>query len=174
MRTLGLQFFSFITLVSNACYSRLMDMMFRKQWNFTLYQCIRFTFRSFCYCRFIDVPIESCGHASPLRVALQATRPDVLVILLRHGANSSPVDGGISPTIALMDKLLEYEESGSYPYQLVSCLKILQLVVPYIELPYKVSFVWLENEPRLLWDYSVGNFPLNCNSIFMFPLCCSH
>lgn len=43
-----------------------------------------------------------------------------------------------------MDKLLEYEESGAYPYQLVSCLKILQLVVPYIELPYKVNKLTIE------------------------------
>lgn len=32
---------------------------------------------------FIDVPIESCGKASPLRVALQASAPDILLILLR-------------------------------------------------------------------------------------------
>lgn len=87
--------------------------------------------------RFIDVPIESCGMASPMRVALQATAPDILMILLRHGANACPVDGGNPPVLALMDKLMEYEES--YPYQLVSCLKILLLAVPYIELPYKVN-----------------------------------
>lgn len=34
--------------------------------------------------RFIDVPIESCGKASPLRVALQASAPDILLILLRY------------------------------------------------------------------------------------------
>lgn len=89
-------------------------------------------------CRFIDVPIESCGKASPLRVSLQATAPDVLVILLRHGANPSPLDGGTSPVLALMDKLVEFEETGSYPYQVVSCLKILLLAIPFIELPYKV------------------------------------
>lgn len=33
--------------------------------------------------RFIDVPIESCGMASPLRVTLQAGAPDILLILLR-------------------------------------------------------------------------------------------
>lgn len=90
-------------------------------------------------CRFIDVPIESCGKASPLRVALQATAPDVLMILLRHGANPCPLDGGISPVLAVMDKLVEYEESGSFPYQLVSCCKLLLLAIPFIELPYKVK-----------------------------------
>lgn len=34
-------------------------------------------------CRFIDIPIESCGKAAPLRVAIQASAPDILTILLR-------------------------------------------------------------------------------------------
>lgn len=33
---------------------------------------------------FVDVPLESCGKASPMRVALQATAPDILLILLRY------------------------------------------------------------------------------------------
>lgn len=33
--------------------------------------------------RFIDVPIDSCGKASPMRVALQASSPDMLLTLLR-------------------------------------------------------------------------------------------
>lgn len=90
-------------------------------------------------CRFIDVPIESCGKASPLRVALQASAPDVLMILLRHGANPIPLDDGTPPVLAVMEKLMEFEESGSYPYQLVSCLKLLLLAIPFVELPYKVS-----------------------------------
>ncbi|XP_062125802.1 uncharacterized protein LOC133838646 isoform X3 [Drosophila sulfurigaster albostrigata] len=32
--------------------------------------------------RFIDVPIESCGCSSPLRIALQANAPELLLILL--------------------------------------------------------------------------------------------
>lgn len=32
---------------------------------------------------FVDVPIESCGSSSPMRVALQASAPDMLLILLR-------------------------------------------------------------------------------------------
>lgn len=46
-----------------------------------------FVFRLFAYTHsnssFIDVPIESCGKASPLRVTLQASAPDILLILLR-------------------------------------------------------------------------------------------
>lgn len=85
--------------------------------------------------------------ASPMRVALQATAPDILMILLRHGANARPNDGGMPPILALVDKLLEYDESGSYPYQLVSCLKILLLAVPYIELPYKVNCTICQDFP---------------------------
>lgn len=60
------------------------------------------------------------------------------MILLRHGANPTPCDGGIPPVIALMDKLVEYEESKSYPYQLVSCLKLIILSISFIEMPFKV------------------------------------
>lgn len=122
------------TLASSACSSRLMATPSRKTMKF---RASHLTFH-FCNCRFIDVPIESCGKASPLRVALQASAPDVLMILLRHGANAAPLDGGTPPALAMMDKLMEYEETGSYPYQLVSCLKILLLAIPFIELPYKV------------------------------------
>jgi ankyrin repeat and SOCS box protein 17 len=86
------------------------------------------------------VPIESCGRSSPLRVSLQATAPDILLIFLRYGANPlATSDGGTSPIVALLDKLTDYDESASYPYQLVSCYKILVLAIPFIELPYKVS-----------------------------------
>jgi ankyrin repeat/SOCS box protein 17 len=62
------------------------------------------------------------------------------MILLRYGANPNPYDGGISPALALLDKLTEYDESASYPYQLVSCFKILMLSIPFIVLPYIVSY----------------------------------
>uniref|UniRef100_A0A182TXZ2 SOCS box domain-containing protein n=1 Tax=Anopheles melas TaxID=34690 RepID=A0A182TXZ2_9DIPT len=86
--------------------------------------------------KFIDVPIESCGKASPLRVALQASAPDVVLILLRHGANPCPDDGGASPVLSLLEKLAECE-NRCYPFQLVSCLKLLLRTVRMVELPYK-------------------------------------
>lgn len=92
---------------------------------------------------FIDVPIESCGRSSPLRVSLQATAPDILLIFLRYGANPYANDGGSSPVEALLEKLKEYDESSSYPYQLVSCFKIFMLSIPFIELPYKVGVMLL-------------------------------
>jgi ankyrin repeat and SOCS box protein 17 len=71
-------------------------------------------------------------------VALQASAPDILLILLRYGGNPNGDEAGTSPILALMDKLIDCE-SGSYPYQLVSCLKLLILAVPFIELPFKVK-----------------------------------
>lgn len=85
--------------------------------------------------RFIDIPIESCGKSSPLRVALQATAPDILMILLRYGAEPLPPDGGSSTVIALLDKLMEKERR--YTYQIVSCLHILLRNIPLIEMPFK-------------------------------------
>ncbi|XP_035777442.1 uncharacterized protein LOC118458754 [Anopheles albimanus] len=89
--------------------------------------------------KFIEVPIESCGRAAPLRVALQATAPDIVLILLRHGADPGcPDDGaGTSPVLAVLDKLSECERPLGYPYQLVSCLRLLLRALTLIELPYK-------------------------------------
>uniref|UniRef100_A0A336L9M3 CSON007105 protein n=1 Tax=Culicoides sonorensis TaxID=179676 RepID=A0A336L9M3_CULSO len=86
--------------------------------------------------KFIDIPIESCGRASPLRVTLQASAPDILLILLRHGASPNPFDDGIPPVIALFDKLIEYQDRR-YPYQLDSCLRLLLRTLSFIELPFK-------------------------------------
>uniref|UniRef100_A0A182PG83 SOCS box domain-containing protein n=1 Tax=Anopheles epiroticus TaxID=199890 RepID=A0A182PG83_9DIPT len=93
------------------------------------YQCLRQT-------KFIDVPIDSCGKASPLRVALQASAPDIVLILLRHGANPCPDDGGASPVLSLLEKLAECE-NRCYPFQLVSCLKLLLRTIVMVEMPYK-------------------------------------
>ncbi|XP_055620669.1 uncharacterized protein LOC129764978 [Toxorhynchites rutilus septentrionalis] len=95
--------------------------------------------------QFIDVPIESCGKAAPLRVAIQASAPDVLMILLRHGADPTPADGGSSPIVSILDKLLEYESRG-YPYQLVSCLRLLLRCTIMVELPYKPALFHVRRE----------------------------
>ncbi|EDW53602.1 GM12102 [Drosophila sechellia] len=86
--------------------------------------------------RFIDVPIESCGKSSPLRIALQANAPELLLILLRYGAAPKPPDGGASVIIALLDKLIE--DGRNYSFELVMCLKILLRNVVMIEMPFKV------------------------------------
>lgn len=67
------------------------------------------------------------------------------LLSIRHGANPVPFDGGISPVLAILDKLMEYEDKV-YPYQLCACLNLLLLAIPFIELPYKVNLfcVFLE------------------------------
>lgn len=48
-----------------------------------------------------------------------------------------PQDGGISPIVAVLDKLTE--SAGShYLYQLVACLRIMLSCVTTIEMPYRV------------------------------------
>ncbi|EDS45085.1 conserved hypothetical protein [Culex quinquefasciatus] len=95
--------------------------------------------------KFIDIPIESCGKAAPLRTAIQASAPDIVMILLRHGADPNPDDGGAPPIISLLDKLRE-NENRSYPYQLVSCLKLLLTCTVMIELPYKPHLFHVRKE----------------------------
>ncbi|KAI9584460.1 uncharacterized protein LOC119635123 [Glossina fuscipes] len=106
--------------------------------------------------KFIDIPIESCGRSSPLRVALQASAPDLLLILLRYGAEPNPPDGGSSAVLALLDKLTE--NGRNYLYQNVSCLQILLRNIPLVEMPYKPIIystrreMFFERYGRLLID----------------------
>nr|XP_036213375.1 uncharacterized protein LOC106617726 [Bactrocera oleae]XP_036213376.1 uncharacterized protein LOC106617726 [Bactrocera oleae] len=106
--------------------------------------------------RFIDIPIESCGRSSPLRVALQASAPDLLLILLRYGAHPTPPDGGSSVVHALLEKLTE--NGRNYVLQNVSCLQILLRTIPMIEMPYKPIIysarreLFFEKYGRLLID----------------------
>ncbi|XP_030564023.1 uncharacterized protein LOC115764883 isoform X1 [Drosophila novamexicana] len=110
--------------------------------------------------RFIDVPIESCGRSSPLRIALQANAPELLLILLRYGAAPQPPDGGTSVIIALLDKLIE--NGRNYSYDLVLCLKILLRNVSMIEMPFKPIVyasrreMFFERYGRLLMDKIIG------------------
>lgn len=138
---------SFITLVISDCDTRWMDKVFREL--HSKIKKLKTLFIIFFCSSFIDIPIESCGNSSPLRVSLQATAPDILLILLRHGANPEPLDGGIQPALALLEKLTDFNETASYPYQLVSCLKILMLAIPSIIMPYKVcdktNWKWWNN-----------------------------
>ncbi|XP_039495918.1 uncharacterized protein LOC120454579 isoform X1 [Drosophila santomea] len=110
--------------------------------------------------RFIDVPIESCGKSSPLRIALQANAPELLLILLRYGAAPQPPDGGASVIIALLDKLIE--DGRNYSFELVMCLKILLRNVAMIEMPFKPLLyasrreMFFDRYGRLLMDKIIG------------------
>ncbi|KAM7362264.1 SOCS domain-containing protein stops [Cochliomyia hominivorax] len=103
--------------------------------------------------KFIDIPIESCGCSSPLRVALQASAPDLLLILLRYGAAPNPPDGGSSVVLALLDKLIE--NGRNYVYQNISCLQILLRNISHIEMPFKP--IVLYNTRRDMFVERYGN-----------------
>lgn len=72
--------------------------------------------------KFVDVPIESCGKTSPVKIVLQLGYPDILLILLRFGAVVSE-DVQNSGLESLLEKLKEY--NGVYPFNLVACLKLI-------------------------------------------------
>lgn len=80
--------------------------------------------------RFIDVPLESCGNASPVRVVIQSGSAEMLMILLRFGARITSDTASTNPAESILDRLLEYKRV--YPYELVSCLKLILRAVPQI------------------------------------------
>ncbi|KAK9680711.1 SOCS box [Popillia japonica] len=80
--------------------------------------------------RYIDIPIESCGKLTSLKIAVQLGLPDKLYILLRFGALVTTENDDEPVVVWLLDKLTEY--TGCYPYNFVSCLQLLCRVVPNI------------------------------------------
>lgn len=82
--------------------------------------------------RFIDVPLESCGQASPVRVVIQMGAAEMLMILLRFGARITSDKVSTNPIESILDRLNEY--NGVYPYELVTCLKLAMRAVPSITL----------------------------------------
>lgn len=78
--------------------------------------------------RFVDVPIESCGRASALKVCIQLGLPDKLHILLRFGAVVDYDWECASIVESLLNKLNEFNHV--YPYNLVGCLQLILRVVP--------------------------------------------
>ncbi|CAG9782254.1 unnamed protein product [Diatraea saccharalis] len=80
--------------------------------------------------RFIDVPLESCGKASPVRVVIQMGSSEMLMILLRFGARISSDRASSNPAESILDRLKEYKRA--YPYELVGCLKLILRTVPSI------------------------------------------
>lgn len=80
--------------------------------------------------RFIDVPLESCGQASPVRVVIQMGAAEMLMILLRFGARISSEAVSTNPVESILDRLKEYKRV--YPYELVTCLKLTLRAVPNV------------------------------------------
>lgn len=87
-------------------------------------------------CRFFDVPMESYGHALPIRVAVQLGTPDILLLLLRYGASGNTDDFSPSPVEILLNKFTEFEVADDpdirYPPQLVACLKVILRTLPSV------------------------------------------
>lgn len=84
--------------------------------------------------RYIDVPIESCGKSTPLKILVQLGVPDKLHILLRFGALD---DNNKSVCESLLNNLDSYNRK--YPYNLISCLQLLLRALPgiYLEKDYQ-------------------------------------
>ncbi|CAH1169736.1 unnamed protein product [Phaedon cochleariae] len=82
--------------------------------------------------RFIDLPLESCGRSSPVKVSVQLGLPDKLLIFLRFGAKVFSNEEEITVIEYILDRLLEFKHT--YPYNLVSCLQILLRVIPSIRI----------------------------------------
>ncbi|XP_047508426.1 uncharacterized protein LOC125051863 [Pieris napi] len=82
--------------------------------------------------RFIDVPLESCGKASPVRVVIQMGAAEILMILLRFGARITADHVSSNPIETILDRLQEYK--GQYPNELVTCLKLTLRAVPHLNL----------------------------------------
>lgn len=88
---------------------------------------------------FVDVPMDSYGKATPLRVATQAGQADVLEILLDYGATVTPEPPDIhtcalQPLLRRMNEF--YQENAGDPVapQFVSCLNLLIREFPMLPL----------------------------------------
>ncbi|CAH0397194.1 unnamed protein product [Chilo suppressalis] len=80
--------------------------------------------------RFIDVPLESCGKASPVRVVIQMGSSEMLMILLRFGAQITGDGVSTNPVESILDRMKEYKRM--YPYELVGCLKLILRAIPSV------------------------------------------
>ncbi|XP_063992585.1 uncharacterized protein Stops [Diachasmimorpha longicaudata] len=79
--------------------------------------------------RFIDIPMESYGQVLPLRVAVQHGAPDILLIMLRYGANTESDKLSPTPLEILLTKLSDYETEDEpnriIPENLLVCLRLI-------------------------------------------------
>lgn len=82
--------------------------------------------------RFIDIPVESCGKETALKICVQLGLPDKLHILLRFGALIFLKDDRNNILEYLLNRLNEFNHS--YPYNIVACLQLLLRVLPNLNL----------------------------------------
>lgn len=101
--------------------------------------------------RFIDLPIDICGRASPLKITVQLGIPDKLLTLLRFGAQD---EEPVSIFEGLLSNLTSYNRA--YPYNLIACLEILLRALPAIYLEIDDSNINNSNKQK---DVILERFP---------------
>uniref|UniRef100_A0A0A9YGN5 Ankyrin repeat and SOCS box protein 17 n=1 Tax=Lygus hesperus TaxID=30085 RepID=A0A0A9YGN5_LYGHE len=84
-------------------------------------------------CRIVDVPMESYGRFTPATVAVQAIRPDVLLLLLQFGAEVYAEDDPC-PLEALLRRLSECQEQ--VPPDLLTCRDVIMRTVAHVSVPH--------------------------------------
>lgn len=134
--------------------------------------------------RFIDVPLESCGKASPVRVVIQMGAAEMLMILLRFGARVTADKASTNPVESILDRLKEYNRV--YPYELITCLKLVLRAIPtikftvnkeiykHLELPDDYNYerkVVLENYPEILEDHLIPSSRCGLKPVELKHLC---
>ncbi|XP_013191372.1 uncharacterized protein LOC106135568 [Amyelois transitella] len=133
--------------------------------------------------RFIDVPLESCGKASPAKVVIQKASSEMLMILLRFGAKITD-DAATNPVESILERMKEYKRA--YPYELVGCLKLILRVIPTIkftvprqvykqlELPEDYNYdrkIVLENYAVFLEDHLIPSTRCGLRPVELKHLC---
>ncbi|CAH1955101.1 unnamed protein product [Acanthoscelides obtectus] len=97
--------------------------------------------------RFVDVPIESCGRASPLKICVQLGIPDKLHIFLRFGARLYTENEEFNVFEHILNRLSEFNHK--YPYNLIACLQLLLRAAPWIKIKPKD---FTEEEEKILYE----------------------
>lgn len=109
--------------------------------------------------KFIDVPMESYGRATPLRVAVQAGQSEAIVLLLRYGATISPNINqpstcALQPLLQRINLLCYQKPEEDIPEEFLCCLQILLTELPYVpsiqEDPFDEKIEYKELHPVLL------------------------
>lgn len=108
--------------------------------------------------RFIDIPVESCGKETALKICIQLGLPDKLHILLRFGALIFLKCDRNNIVELLLNRLNEFNHV--YPYNTVSCLQLLLRALPSFNLKECTELsendadrnIVLENYPDLIED----------------------
>lgn len=86
--------------------------------------------------RFLDVPMTSVSNASPLRVAAQVPKPDIVLLLLQYGAVFKYDEGdgsSSSPLEPILKNLWDSSQNEEiYPENTLKCLEVFLRAVPSI------------------------------------------